>query len=56
MEIILKNLVCTSVNEEKKLNNVTYTFFKENITFVSGLSGRLLRDLLIPTPTLKNVE
>lgn len=47
MEIILKNLVCTSVNEEKKLNNVTYTFFKENITFVSGLSGRLLRDLLI---------
>lgn len=47
MEIILDNLYCTSVNTEKCLNGVTWTFMTDKITFVYGLSGRLLRDLLI---------
>ena len=47
MEISLNKVSCSSVNEERKLNNVTCTFKSGNITFVSGISGRLLRDLLI---------
>ena len=47
MEIILNKVSCSSVNEERKLNNVSCTFKSSNITFVSGISGRLLRDLLI---------
>ena len=47
MEISLNKVSCTSVNEERKLNNVTCTFKSGNITFISGISGRLLRDLLI---------
>ena len=47
MEIVLKKVSCSAVNEERKLNNVTCTFKSGNITFVSGISGRLLRDLLI---------
>ena len=47
MEISLNKVCCSAVNEERKLNNVTCTFKSGNITFVSGISGRLLRDLLI---------
>lgn len=47
MEVILDNLVCSSVNEDKRLNNVSFTFHDDSITFSSGLSGRLLRDLLL---------
>ena len=47
MEISLNKVSCISVNEERKLNNVTCTFKSGNITFISGISGRLLRDLLI---------
>ena len=47
MEISLNKVCCSAVNEERKLNNVTCIFKSGNITFVSGISGRLLRDLLI---------
>jgi len=47
MEIILKDLCCSSTNKEKVLTNVSWTFPSHKITFISGISGRLLRDLLI---------
>ena len=45
MEIILDNLNYESKKEEENLNNITYTF-NNSITFVNGLSSKLLVDLL----------
>ena len=47
MEIILKDLVCNSTKNDKKLNKVNYKFKENSINFCFGLSGKLLRDLLI---------
>ena len=46
MEIILQDIVCNSTKADKCLNKVNYTFKENSINFCSGLSGRLLRDLL----------
>ena len=46
MEIILKDIVCNSTKADKCLNKINYTFKENSINFCSGLSGRLLRDLL----------
>ena len=47
MEIILKDLVCNSTKNDKKLNKINYTFKENSINFCFGLSGKLIRDLLI---------
>jgi energy-coupling factor transporter ATP-binding protein EcfA2 len=53
MELILNNLSCKTIKTNKNLNNVTYTF-KNGITFCSGLSGKLLKELLFNERKLDN--
>lgn len=45
MEIILDKVKYSSKKIDENINNVTYTF-KNSITFVDGISGQLIRDLL----------
>ena len=45
MEIILENLKYESSKIDENLNNVNYTF-KNSITFCSGLSGKIIKELL----------
>ena len=45
MEIILDNVYYESKTREENINNVSYTF-KNSITFVSGISLNLIKELL----------
>jgi energy-coupling factor transporter ATP-binding protein EcfA2 len=45
MEIILDNVYYESKTREENINNVSYTF-KNSITFVSGISLKLIKELL----------
>ena len=45
MEIILDNVYYESKTREENINNISYTF-KNSITFVSGISLKLIKDLL----------
>jgi energy-coupling factor transporter ATP-binding protein EcfA2 len=45
MEIILNNVYYESKVREENINNITYTF-KNSITFVNGISLKLIKELL----------
>ncbi len=45
MEIILDNVYFESKVKEENINNISYTF-KNSITFVNGVSFKLIKDLL----------
>ena len=49
MEIILDNVYYESKTREENINNISYTF-KNSITFVSGISLKLIKDLDIKKP------
>ena len=53
MEIILDNVSYSSNHLEEQLNNVNY-IFKESITFVNGISAKLLYDLLFSNKKCKS--
>ena len=45
MELILNEVTYKSLKQEYSLNNITYTF-KNSVTFVNGIRGLLLKELL----------
>ena len=53
MEIVLEEVSYNSSNNEELLNNITYTF-NNSITFVNGLSAKLLYELLFQKKKTKN--